>query len=494
MPDMSIEGAKHITEEEAGLKSENAQLKEEILGLKSENAQLKEENAALQNKVAALSKTSSNSSKQPSSDIVKAKKPSKPGQARKIGGQPGHEKHERPPFAPEEIHDIHEYSLTLCPECQNDLKIDLKIAPKTVQQVEILKVPIVVEEHRAYTYWCGHCQAYHSAELPDHVLKAGLFKARITALVAYMKNVCHSSFSTIRKYMRDVLGLKVSRGYLSKIIQKVSNSLEASYLELLEALPLSAKANADETGHKENGEKFWTWVFRTDLFVLFRIDKSRGSDVLIDVLGTDFNGILGCDYFSAYRKYMKDFNIIVQFCIAHLIRDIKYLCTYPCQETREYGQKLLDLVRGMFKIIHEKEQLPLDTFVDKLTRIKDQIIETAIICAPSEIDSNGKELKKPAQNMANRFAKHGQSYFEFITNPDIDPTNNVAEQAIRFIVIDRLVTQGTRSIKGRTANERIWTVIATCVLHGKSAFDFILKSVEANFYGTSSPSLLFNSS
>lgn len=494
MHDMSIEQAKHIIEENAGLKSENAQLKEENLGLKSENAELKEENAALRNKVASLSKTSSNSSKQPSSDIVKAKKPPKSGQVSKIGGQPGHKKHERPAFGQEEVHNVLGYDLGICPECQNKLVIDLTIAPKTIQQIEILSIPTAIEEHRAYACWCEHCQKYHYAQFPDDVVRAGLFKARITSLVAYMKNVCHCSFSTIRKYMRDVLGLKVSRGYLAKIIAKVSNSLEAPYLELLKALPLSTKVNSDESGHKENGEKFWTWVFRTDLFVLFKIDKSRGSNVLMDVLGTEFNGILGCDYFSAYRKYMKDFDIIVQFCIAHLIRDIKYLCTYPCEKTREYGHKLLDMIREMFKIIHGKEQMPLDTFVDKLTRIKDMIIETAIVCAPSEIDSNGKELRNVAQNMANRFAKHGQSYFEFITNPDVDPTNNVAEQAIRFIIIDRHVTQGTRSIIGRTANERIWTVIATCAMHGKSAFDFILKSVEASFYGTSSPSLLFNSS
>ena len=54
--------------------------------------------------------------------------------------------------------------------------------------------------------------------------------------------------------------------------------------------------------------------------------------------------------------------------------------------------------------------------------------------------------------MANRFRLHGKAYFEFITTPGIDPTNNVAEQAMRFVVIDRLITQGTRSVKGRQSN------------------------------------------
>ena len=44
--------------------------------------------------------------------------------------------------------------------------------------------------------------------------------------------------------------------------------------------------------------------------------------------------------------------------------------------------------------------------------------------------------------MANRFRKHGEAYFEFITTPEIDLTNNIAEQAIRFVVIDHHVARG----------------------------------------------------
>jgi hypothetical protein len=40
--------------------------------------------------------------------------------------------------------------------------------------------------------------------------------------------------------------------------------------------------------------------------------------------------------------------------------------------------------------------------------------------------------------MAERFRKHAEAYFTFITTPGMDPTNNVAEQAIRFVVIDRM--------------------------------------------------------
>jgi len=456
---------------------------------------LQEQIKVLEVKVAKLSKNSSNSSKRPSSDDItkpKSSKKKKKGK-RKIGGQPGHDRHDRPLFAPEEIGKVHHYILVSCPDCHGEVSIT-EGEPRIIQQIELLEVPLIREEHRSYPVWCPTCGKIHYMPFPPEVYKEGLFKERITALVAYMKNVCHASFSTIRKYIRDVLGEKVSRGYLRKVIEKVSRSLQAPYNELLDRLPLETIVNVDETGHKENGGKFWTWVFKADLYVLFKIDKSRGSKVLIDVLGKEFDGVLGCDYFSAYRKYMKDFNVSIQFCIAHLIRDIRFLITLKDQETKAYGQKLLDEVKNMFKVIHDRENMTPETFTTALEDAKEKITTAALNDVPSNLDKNGKEEKREAQNMANRFRLHGKEYFQFITTPGMDPTNNVAEQAIRFVVIDRHVTQGTRSEKGRQSNERLWTVVATCALQGRSAFNFILESVKAYFRNQPAPSLLPDSS
>ena len=52
---------------------------------------------------------------------------------------------------------------------------------------------------------------------------------------------------------------------------------------------------------------------------------------------------------------------------------------------------------------------------------------------------------RAGRNLAKRFETNGESYFRFVTTPGVEPTNNLAEQAIRFVVIDRLITQGTRS-------------------------------------------------
>ena len=113
----------------------------------------------------------------------------------------------------------------------------------------------------------------------------------------------------------------------------------------------------DETGHKENGKSLWTWCFRAERYTLFKSEPSRGSDVLIDVLGRQFDGVRGCDYFSAYRKYMKDVGAEVQFCLAHLIRDVKFLTTLPDAVTRNFGQRLLDALRKLFRVIHRRQRM-----------------------------------------------------------------------------------------------------------------------------------------
>jgi transposase len=444
-------------------------------------APLRERIAALEAELAKAKKNSSNSSKPPSSDMVKPPKPPrKDGKQRKCGGQPSHEQHLRSAFPPEAIDNVVAYTLDCCPDCGGRLRLFERPA-EVLQQVEITATPTVVTEHRGLAYWCPHCRELHCTSLPEAVEKAGLFGPRLTALVAFMKGVCHASFSTMRKFLRDVVRVNVSRGYLAKLIAKVSESLAGAYAELFERLPGEAFLNVDETGHKENRQKLWTWCFRAQLYTLFRIDKSRGSKVLIEVLGTEFNGVLGCDYFSAYRKYMRKFGVLVQFCMAHLIRDVKFLLTLPGREDRAYGGRVRLALRDLFAVIHRRETMSAAAFRKALETARQQVLRAATTRVPDS---------KHSQNLATRFRKHGEAYYRFITTPGIEPTNNLAEQAIRFVVIDRRITQGTRSEIGRRWCERIWTVIATCAQQGRAVFQFLLDSVDAHLSGATPPSLL----
>ena len=82
------------------------------------------------------------------------------------------------------------------------------------------------------------------------------------------------------------------------------------------------------------------------------------------------------------------------------------------------------------------------------------------------------------------------NYFTFITCPNIEPTNNISERALRFCVIDRRITQGTRGRKGPQWCERFWTIRETCRQQGIGVCRFIQQAVHASFQGTTPPSLL----
>jgi transposase len=246
-------------------------------------------------------------------------------------------------------------------------------------------------------------------------------------------------------------------------------------------LPKEPRLNVDETGHKNNNEPMWAWCFRASLFTLFKIDESRGSDVLVQMLGTEFNGILGCDYFSAYRKYMKDFGVLVQFCLAHFLRDVRFLVEHPNTKNQAYGRRVLECLRALFAVIHDRDRYSKAGFQVALQNAGDQLWAEVVWRVPNTAE---------ADNLAKRFEKHGESYLRFITTPDIEPTNNLAEQAIRFVVIDRKVTQGTRSTTGQRWLERIWTVMATCAQTGRSVFELLHESLSAYLAGQPAPKLL----
>ncbi|MBV8229257.1 MAG: transposase [Planctomycetaceae bacterium] len=160
-----------------------------------------------------------------------------------------------------------------------------------VQQVDLGEVPLSIQEHGAHPGWCPRCRKLHEAPLPEGS-RGGLVGPTLTTLIAYLKDACHASFSTIRKSLRDLERVTISRRRLAWIIGKVSRALERPYEELLEGLPTQARLNVDEIDHKRTGDRTWTWCFRAGLYTLFKIDPTRSADVVIEVLGTEFDGVL----------------------------------------------------------------------------------------------------------------------------------------------------------------------------------------------------------
>jgi hypothetical protein len=96
--------------------------------------------------------------------------------------------------------------------------------------------------------------------------------------------------------------------------EEASAAVAGPYQELQHALPQQPVLNSDETGHRTNGEKRWLWAFVAATFIVYRITRSRGADVLREILGASFAGILGSDRLPTYLTYTVSQR---QLCWAH---------------------------------------------------------------------------------------------------------------------------------------------------------------------------------
>jgi transposase len=448
-----------------------AQLLEEIKMLRAKIEMLEE-------KVARLEKNSSNSSKPPSSDIVKKPKPEPAnGEKRTIGGQPGHQKFVRKPFKPEEIDQT-----VICElSAQDAAGLEILDEWYILQQVRLPKKLYEVVEYRARIYLDPRTGKKFHAPLPDEVREGGLFAADMTALVAFLKGNGHTSYTTIASFFAEVLHLDISPAMLCKTTMKASAALAPCHQQVSERLPQEPQLGVDETGHQNLGDLYWTWCFQTPAYSVFHIDQSRGSVVLTTVLGNDFAGIIGCDYFGAYRKYARLFDVRMQYCLAHLIREIRFIAEHDNPYLARWGRHLLDWLRKLFKTLHRKSDYTAQDFTWRMQQIKAHFLE--IVRNPPD--------HTLAKTLAKRFeGKKAEDYFRFMAEPALEPTNNGTERDIRHTVIDRRVTQGTRGDAGMRWCERIWTTIATCKKQGRNVFDFIHQSILAHWTKQPYPQLL----
>jgi len=446
--------------------------------------------AELEAQLAAANKNSRNSSKPPSSDITKPKveKPSGRRKKRQIGGQTGHPKYESSLTLDDADHVVSYHADQLPEHLGQKLVPAAGVEPRILFQHELVNKPVELTAYVSYPYIDPETDEVVFAPFAREVEAAGILGPRLTAFTACLKGGIHASYTGTEKVL-GFLGVDVCRATICNKIKKVAAALGFAHGELLAALPEQDRMNVDETGHKDHPfdkptdhKKHWIWVFAAPFFTVFKIFSTRSTDALREVLGENCAAIIGADFYSAYKCFMKEANVKVQFCWAHLIRDIKFLAESSDKVTANYGDRLLQLCRKIFQLQHRRDELGETVFLRRMERLKASFLATG-----------RRSQASGAQDMVNRLKDYGQEYFLFLENPQIEPTNNLAEQQVRYCVIDRRITQGTRGIAGQRWCERIWSVLATCARQQRDAFAFVAESVRTFYTGQPQPSLLSTS-
>ena len=217
-------------------------------------------------------------------------------------------------------------------------------------------------------------------------------------------------------------------------------------------------------------------------FAFFTVAKSRSSEVLRQLLGPTFLGILCTDRFSAYIKYHKG---LAQFCWAHLKRDL--LGIQQLGRTTEgdhFSRDALALHARLFRLWHRFRAGDINR--GQLIQKSIPLEKNFFALGESHLDSEDTEV----YSLAKLFFNHTERLFAFIRYPGVEPTNNVAERTIRTAVQWRKISFGNRSQAGEIATARLLTVAATCRMQNGNVLEFLTETVRAHRAGRPAPSLL----
>lgn len=436
--------------------------------------------ADLERQLALKQQNSTITSKPPSSDGL-AGQPRARGRRtksrRKAGGQPGHPGHHRELVPIERVNALVDLAPEACRQCARRLHARHTVGdPRRHQVTELPPITAHITEYRCHRRQCPDCGMITLASLPDE--HATQFGSQLTALIAYLTVVCRMPRLVVQRFLEGVLQIPVSLGSTQNAWEETSAAVAAPYAELEAALPHESVINADETGHRTNGDKRWLWTFVTRTFVFYRIAASRGSDVLRLILGETFAGILGSDRLPAYLKYVVGQR---QLCWAHLTRNLLSaldLATTPA--AKRFCREALALDRRLFRLWHRFRGDP-GARGSPLTRAK---LIAKVLPIEKRLFALGERHLNAAnadvRNLAYAFFVHNQHFFTFVHEEGVEPTNNSAERALRTAVQWRKIMFGTRSEQGERAVERMLTIVRTCQLQQLNALAYLTAAIAAH--------------
>jgi transposase len=416
--------------------------------------------------------------------------PEKPREKKRRGGKKGHAPHFRKPFSDEEVDKIECYKIdqgSLCQECGTELQR----APEADEEkchTDMIPAKLVKIKHKILGYKCPNCGRVHKAPVPEEVKRATFLSPSILVRLLLMKNKYYLSMDKIRDYLEQTLNLKVATSYINKSLKNVSAIFRSAYLETLDNIKTQRVLNIDETVIKCAGNRMYVWAFIGSQLAAFKI-ASRSGDILASVLGDDYDGTIISDCYIAYISYAKkNGKVGLQLCLVHLKRDFKHCSDWITnKEVREFGEKgekylkeIFELHR-QFKSAEDKNAPEAQKSLQSLKAIEEEFIELCV---------NAPTSSSKARGIAKRFKEFPQYYFVFAENPDVEPSNNVAERAIRSIVLERKISYGTQGANGNRSCEVLWTIRETARKQGVSLENYYTEAITASIAGKPIPSLV----
>lgn len=464
------------------LRQENERLRQENADQAKEIAEKTKQIADLERQLALRQQNSVTTSKPPSSDGLAGRqrvRGRRQKSRRKPGGQPGHPGHSRPLVPAERVNVRVDLFPDACRHCQHALPAEARDAagePRRHQVTELPAIEAHITEYRCHRVVCPACGKTTQAPLPDEI--EGQFGPQLTALIAYLTVVCRLPRLVVQRLLEGALQIPMSLGSTQKAWEETSAAVAVPYLELEQALPHQPVLNGDETGHRTNGAKRWLWTLVAPTFVFYTITTSRGADVLRRLLGATFGGILGSDRLSTYLTYASGQR---QFCWSHFTRNL--LSAEELAKTTSgtrFCREALALQRQLFRLWHRFRG---DPHVRGRPLTRQQLIAKAFPLEQAFFALGERYVNAAdddVSNLARALFVHHPHFFTFVHEEGVEPTNNVAERALRTAVQWRKIMFGNRSAAGELAVARLLTVTRTCQLQQLNALVYLTAAIRAH--------------
>lgn len=391
----------------------------------------------------------------------KDKKP--PDQHKRPGRPKGHPPAFRPP--PVQVDEDIEMRLDQCPGCGGPIT-DVQRCEQYIEDIP----PVRPHVTKLTTYvgicrCCGEVRSTHPLQVSTATGAAGThLGSRALALAAWLNKRLGLTMRNTCRVLRDLLGLHLSPGGLSQALDRVANKNEHAFQELLQQLRNQPAVYADETSWWVGGPGWWLWTFTSPDLTVYHLDASRGRNVVLDMLGQDFAGVLTSDCLASYENLP----YTMHKCYAH---HLKAIAKAQEDQPSDYLAELRGLLKAAIYLQAHRADLPPPEWAEKRQHLEDRADQLLLRTTPPD----------GAAKVANRLRKRRRWLFTFLDDPALEATNNRAERSLRPAVIARKLSCGNKTVRGKRTWEVLTSLAATCHQRGQDFVDYLRPNLTLDY-------------
>lgn len=347
-----------------------------------------------------------------------------------------------------------------CPHCGCDHLVPSNETMKHVQEDIVLQPRTFVTNFKHKQAHCPQCDRLVIQAAEGELLNCDIGPTTKAAAI-FLRYGIRLSYRKVQELFDVFFGMPFVHASAMNFDRTATRKGEPLYEDLKQKLRASAIAYADETHWREDAQNMYVWYAGNNNLGLFRIDPTRSSEAAIELLGNDFGGALGSDGYAAYNAVNAKQR---QSCLAHLIRkagEIEkeiLLLTIKRQDPKSirFCQSIIHAFAMACKIGGKLNAGTISrrTGIRLVSRFYSLI---DIICSVPLLNETAEKFRLRILNPKKEYNR----LFTFLTVPDMAPTNNHAEQALRSPVIFRKICFGTRSPEGSHSHSVLPSLLLT---------------------------------